>query len=396
MRYRTVEEAEYAQKKYNRSMLGGRPLDIYFIESKRDKLNRKRNMAPSTSPSETLFLGNVDYGATESDLENIFAEFHPVGVYIARDTSGKPLGSAQIEFRSVEDAQRAMEASTEKELFGKLLQVQFAMQQPRYPPRNTLFVANMHWNVTIEELEDVFAEFDPVAFIRRGDAQGRPYPYAYVNFRSTEEAQLAQEACDKKELLGRPLVVRFAAPVAEVSGPGQRSLDANHDNDIQMRTTAGQNITTNYEVRVVNMPPNASVRAITEFFATCGTVLSVVKATNELGEFSGRVRVKLGDSVGEQAALALDGSFFQGERIRITPLSSSLPTTTLFVRRLADSVTAEDLWNVFVLPKPLGVYRRQGRSCGFAHVRYWVVPRSATDSRSAKFPSHASTPRPFS
>lgn len=331
--YRTVEEAEYAQKKYHRAMLGGRPIDVYYMESKRDELDRKQNTEPSGPPSETLFVGNLHCAATESDMENIFTEFHPVRVYIARGTSGEPLGSAQVELRSVDDAQRALEAFTQKRLFGRLLRVHFATHQPLYPPRDTLFVGNMQWNVTIEELEEVFAKFNPIALNRPTDPKGRPYACAYVKFRSTEEAQVAQKACNKKELRGRPLAVCFAAPSTE----GQRSPDASHDKKMQEPATSRRTLAAKYPVRVMNLPLDASVRAITEFFATCGTVLSVSKGINELGEPSGRVHVTFADSVGRQAALAWDGTIFQGEHIRITPLTQSLPTTSLWIKNLAYS-----------------------------------------------------------
>lgn len=229
----------------------------------------------------------------------------------------------------------------------------------------------------------MFAEFDPIAFIRRSDREGRPNPYAHVTFRSAEEAQRVLDACNNRELYGRPLAVVFATPDTAKSGPGERSPapDTNHDNDTYAMPEP--NSATKHQVRVINVPPDASVHAITEFFATrCGTVLSVTKGTNGFGEFNGRVHVTLADSVGEKFALALDGSVFQGERMRITALSSPLPTSTLFIKNLAYSVTREDLWDVFggsALSKPLKV-RLPLRPRGYAHVVY----RTAAEAEQAR------------
>lgn len=365
VQYRTVQESQYALKKYNHAMLGSsrRPLEIFFAkESERDKLETKKNTVPARSPSETLFVGNLDYEATESDVEDMFAEFHPVAVYISRGASGNPLGSGQVKFRSVLDAQNAMEASAGKKLFGRPLRVDFATRPALNPPCDTLFVGNVEFNVTNEELEEVFAEFNPVAFSRRSDPEGRPHPYAHVRFRSTEHAQQAMEACNNKELLGRPLAVLFAS---EGSGSDQRSPD---------------NADTKYQVRVVNIPSSASIQNITDFFSACGTVAAVRKGINGIGQFSGRVYVTFADSLGEQAALRLDGSFFQDECIRVSPLSSAVPTRTLHIKNLPNSVTKKDLLDVFTFPEPLEVRVSSGQLRGFAHVVY----RTAKEAQEAR------------
>lgn len=367
VQYRTIEEAQEALRKNNRRVLQGRPLDIFFsTERELDNLHAMRREVPARPPSDTLFVGNLPLGAMERDILNVFAEFRPVAVYVSK-TSMPLVGSAKVRFRSVDEARMAMEACAGGKLFGRPLRIEFALRAVQNPPYNVLYVGNIDYEATNGEVAGVFAEFDPITVTRLRDNRGRPRPYAHVIFRSIEEAQRVLDACNNRTLHGRALDIAFSRPTAEESGSGECSPYTDPDKDPY--TIPTEDPVTKHQIRLTNIPPGASVQAITEFIAThCGEVLSVSKDIDELGKFSGRVRVGLADSEGVKLALALDWSVFERRRIRIKLPESRKPTPTLFVQNLANEVTTVDLWDVFagnpLLPKALDLrfYRKRGHA----------------------------------
>jgi RNA recognition motif-containing protein len=85
-----------------------------------------------------------------------------------------------------------------------------------------LFVGNLDFNVTENDLQDAFAACGTVveANLMMDRATGRPRGFAFVTMGSPEEAQKAIEALNGKELGGRTLTVNMARPREERSGGG--------------------------------------------------------------------------------------------------------------------------------------------------------------------------------
>jgi RNA recognition motif-containing protein len=83
--------------------------------------------------------------------------------------------------------------------------------------KKKLYVGNLPYSVTSEELKNIFSEFgdiaDAVVITDRGS--GRSKGFGFVEFATEEAAQKALEAMADKELEGRKLVVNFARPPRE-------------------------------------------------------------------------------------------------------------------------------------------------------------------------------------
>lgn len=77
---------------------------------------------------------------------------------------------------------------------------------------NKLFVGNISWNVTWQELKDVFAEHGDVGMVRiiTDRETGRSKGFGFVEFPTVEEAKAAKEALDGKEIDGRAIKIDFA------------------------------------------------------------------------------------------------------------------------------------------------------------------------------------------
>ena len=80
-----------------------------------------------------------------------------------------------------------------------------------------LFVGNLSFSVTENDLEDAFAAHGTVVEtnLMMDRATGRPRGFAFVTMGSDEEAQKAISALNGKELAGRALTVNVARPKEE-------------------------------------------------------------------------------------------------------------------------------------------------------------------------------------
>src|SRR5262245_35943222 len=85
-----------------------------------------------------------------------------------------------------------------------------------------LFVGNLSYNTTENDLQDAFAAHGTVveANLMLDRMSGRPRGFAFVTMGSPEEAQKAIEAMNGKPLDGRNLTVNIARPKEERPGGG--------------------------------------------------------------------------------------------------------------------------------------------------------------------------------
>jgi RNA-binding proteins (RRM domain) len=90
---------------------------------------------------------------------------------------------------------------------------------------NKLFVGNLSFNITENELQDAFAAHGTVteANLMMDRATGRPRGFAFVTMSTSEEAQNAIASLNGATLDGRALTVNEARPrEARPQGGGER------------------------------------------------------------------------------------------------------------------------------------------------------------------------------
>jgi RNA recognition motif-containing protein len=87
---------------------------------------------------------------------------------------------------------------------------------------NKLFVGNLSFNTTENDLQDAFAAHGTVleTNLMMDRASGRPRGFAFVTMSTDEEAQKAMNAMNGASLDGRNLTVNVARPREERSGGG--------------------------------------------------------------------------------------------------------------------------------------------------------------------------------
>src|SRR5215831_4430008 len=87
---------------------------------------------------------------------------------------------------------------------------------------NKLFVGNLSFNTTENDLQDMFAAHGTVteANLMMDRATGRPRGFGFVTMGSPEEAQKAAEALNGRSVDGRALTVNMARPQERSGGGG--------------------------------------------------------------------------------------------------------------------------------------------------------------------------------
>ena len=87
-----------------------------------------------------------------------------------------------------------------------------------------LFVGNLSFNTTENDLQDAFAAHGTVteANLMTDRTTGRPRGFAFVTMSSPEEAQKAIDALNGTNLCDRSITVNEARPKAEGTGGGFR------------------------------------------------------------------------------------------------------------------------------------------------------------------------------
>ena len=87
---------------------------------------------------------------------------------------------------------------------------------------NKLFVGNLSFNVTENDLQDAFAAHGTVVEtnLMMDRTTGRPRGFGFITMSTAEEAQKAIEGMNGKAMDGRNLTVNVAKPREERTGGG--------------------------------------------------------------------------------------------------------------------------------------------------------------------------------
>jgi cold-inducible RNA-binding protein len=98
---------------------------------------------------------------------------------------------------------------------------------------NKLFVGNLSFNTTENDLQDTFAAYGSVheARVMTDRTTGRPRGFGFITLGTPEEAQAAISAVNGQSLDGRALTVNLAKPREErnVSSGGRREYSGAGD-----------------------------------------------------------------------------------------------------------------------------------------------------------------------
>ncbi|XP_059275699.1 28 kDa ribonucleoprotein, chloroplastic [Lycium ferocissimum] len=196
--------------------------EVTVQEEKTQKSNERRK----------LFVLNLPWSLTVPDIKTLFGEYGIVDdVEIIKTKDGKSRGFAFVTMSTGEEAQAAIDKLDSYELSGRIIRVEFAKRfkkppgapptttPPRGETRHKLYVSNLAWKVRSTQLREFFsANHNPVSTrVIFDNASGRAAGYGFVSFDTKEEAEAALSALDGKELMGRPIRLKFSERDADGS-----------------------------------------------------------------------------------------------------------------------------------------------------------------------------------
>ncbi|KAI9677990.1 MAG: hypothetical protein M1817_005934 [Caeruleum heppii] len=127
VQYTDQASADRAIEQMHNQVYEGRQLAVQYAAGK--TVGQRQARTPS-QPSRTLFIGNMSFDMTDTDLNNLFSDVKDVvDVRVAIDrSSGQPKGFAHADFVDVSSAQEALKQLTGREILGRTLRLDFGQE----------------------------------------------------------------------------------------------------------------------------------------------------------------------------------------------------------------------------------------------------------------------------
>lgn len=247
---------------------------------------------PTSSPSASLYVGELQHEVTEAMLYEIFSSLGPVSsIRICRDAiTRRSLGYAYINFQNLADGERALEALNYSLIKGHPCRIMWSQRDPslRRSGQGNVFIKNLDKTIDNKALHDTFSAFGNILSCKVVcDDQGNSKGFGFVHF-ETQEA--ADEAIDKvngmllndiKVFVGRHLSRRERLQQLE-------QVKANFTN-----------------VFVKNLDESVDDEQLMTLFTPFGNILSAVVQKDEQGKSQGFGFINYASH--EEAQNAVDG-----------------------------------------------------------------------------------------
>ncbi|KAG8916465.1 hypothetical protein FRC01_003133, partial [Tulasnella sp. 417] len=237
-----------------------KPAKAATVESKPNGLKRKaeddqeaanKKSRPETEGSTTIFVGRLSFNVDDDWLKTEFDQFGTVtsSRVITHKDTGNSKGFGYVTFETAEAAQAALERNGQ-EIDGRPVNVDLANpqsapgersdrpprrnsdfgrgngspQKPTGPATSTLFVGNLPFSATEDQIWEKFADFGSVSSVRLPTDRetGQPKGFGYVEFLDVESAQKAVDNGGSLEIDGRTprLDIRMAVGAVDAALPG--------------------------------------------------------------------------------------------------------------------------------------------------------------------------------
>ncbi|KAI4213885.1 MAG: hypothetical protein LQ351_003580 [Letrouitia transgressa] len=188
-----------------------------------------RSKSPTPQPTEderdrrTVFVQQLAARLRTKELIQFFEKVGPVKeAQIVKDrVSGRSKGVGYVEFKEEESVPKAIQLTGQKLLgipiIAQLTEAEKNRQaktsdshgsNPTSIPFHRLYVGNIHFSITEEDLTNVFEPFGELEFVQlQKEEQGRSRGYGFVQFRDPSQAREALEKMNGFDLAGRPIRV---------------------------------------------------------------------------------------------------------------------------------------------------------------------------------------------
>jgi len=172
-----------------------------------------------------IYVSNLPFNTTDEQFKDLFKGFGIKTAYIAKRKNARSKGFGFVNLEKDSDQKAAIEKVNGKELDSRKLIARIAYNDERRTENGELkeefktqtnqtvasetvvYVSNLAWTVTNEELQKMFSEFNPkvatVATRRNGKSKG----FGFVEFNNKEDREKAL-SLDNKNFNERPITVK--------------------------------------------------------------------------------------------------------------------------------------------------------------------------------------------
>jgi RNA recognition motif-containing protein len=162
-------------------------------------------------------VGNLPWSVDNSVLMNIFQSYQPNAATVVFGRDGRSRGYGIVEFDSVEAATLAINICNGMDYSGRTLNVRYdasnnapTQQQKQHGEtgfnrsyEDTVYVGNLPWGITWQQLKDLFQQYSPEFVDVKQGPDGRSRGWGTVRFGNGETALEAIETFNGYELVGR-------------------------------------------------------------------------------------------------------------------------------------------------------------------------------------------------
>ncbi|NP_001088073.1 RNA binding motif protein 19 L homeolog [Xenopus laevis] len=239
------EEAEKSSEDDEAVTLPQSTKKIEQQDSKKRKEPMKKKSAVQNEPttSYTVKLRGAPFNVTEQNVKEFLVPLKPVAIRIARNTYGNKTGYVFVDLSSEEEVQKALKRNKDymggryievfRDNYTKSPSVQSKaesrpweqrdkqeLQQEDLSESGRLFVRNLPYSCTEDDLDKLFSKYGPISEIHFpiDSLTKKPKGFAFVTFLITEHAVKAYAEVDGQIFQGRLLhVLPSAAKKEEVN-----------------------------------------------------------------------------------------------------------------------------------------------------------------------------------
>lgn len=193
---------------------------------KKKKGGKKKRRAINDGP--TVYVGNLSFDAQEADIRELFEAHGAIAdVTVPPDrNTGRCRGFAFVTMAEREGMQTAVDALDQTQFQGRTLYVNESKpkeEQKKELVQSKLYVGNISYDTTKEDLIEYFGEFGTVAdvYIPRQRDTGTPRGFAFVNM-AEEDITKAIDGADGVVYKGRSLTVSVSLPRGQKAPPREK------------------------------------------------------------------------------------------------------------------------------------------------------------------------------
>ncbi|WCJ31222.1 Polyadenylate-binding protein 2 [Euphorbia peplus] len=276
--------------------------------------------------STSLYVGDLDYNVTETQLYDVFNQLgQVVSIRVCRDlTSRRSLGYAYVNYTNVHDAARAMDVLNFTPLNGKTIRIMYSYRDPtiRKSGAGNIYIKNLDKSIDNKALHDTFSSFGNILSCKVvTDSTGQSLGYGFVQFDNDESAKSAIEKLNGMLLNDKQVYV----------GPFLRK---------QERESVADKAKFN-NVYVKNLSESTTEEELKEIFGEYGTITSlVVMRDGDVDEkewYVGKAQKK------SERESELKGRIEQTVKETVDKFEG----LNLYLKNLDDSITDDKLKEIF-------------------------------------------------